>query len=90
MQCRAQNAEPESNLLRSQLEHLKLKFDECLQEKTEVDKKLSSFTSEATSSSDNRVLVKHLQEELKRYITKNPDASTMISSVTYPGKQQPR
>ncbi|KAG7533624.1 Spindle assembly checkpoint component Mad1 [Arabidopsis thaliana x Arabidopsis arenosa] len=67
MQCRAQNAETESKLLRSQLEHLKLKFDECLQEKTEVDKKLSLFTSEAASSSDNSVLLKHLQEELKRY-----------------------
>ncbi|EOA12975.1 hypothetical protein CARUB_v10025964mg [Capsella rubella] len=67
MQCRAQNAETESNLLRSQLEQLKLKFDECLHEKTEVDKKLSSFTSQTASSSDNSVLVKHLQEEVKRY-----------------------
>ncbi|VVB15495.1 unnamed protein product [Arabis nemorensis] len=66
MQCRAQNAETESGLLRSQLEHLKHKFDECLQEKTELAMKLASFTSQA-SPSDNSVLVKHLQEELKRY-----------------------
>ncbi|CAH8355932.1 unnamed protein product [Eruca vesicaria subsp. sativa] len=66
MQCRAQNAEAESDLLRSQLEDLKQKFDECLHEKTEVYKKLSTFTSEAASPSDNNVLVKTLQEELKR------------------------
>lgn len=66
MQCRAQSAETESDLLRSQLEDLKQKFDECLHEKTEVYKKLSSFTSEAASTSDNNVLVKTLQEELKR------------------------
>lgn len=66
MQCRAQSAETESDLLRSQLEDLKQKFDECLHEKTEVYKKLSSFTSEAASPSDNNVLVKTLQEELKR------------------------
>ncbi|KAF8095635.1 hypothetical protein N665_0328s0014 [Sinapis alba] len=66
MQCRAQSAETESDLLRSQLEDLKQKFDECLHEKTEVYKKLSSFTSEAASPSDNNVLVKTLQGELKR------------------------
>lgn len=66
MQCRAQSAETESDLLRSQLEDLKQKFDECLHEKTEVYKKLSSFTSEAASPSDNNVLFKTLQEELKR------------------------
>ncbi|CAH2070357.1 unnamed protein product [Thlaspi arvense] len=67
MQCRAESAEAETDLLRSQLEHLKQKFDECLHEKTKVDKKLSSFTSQAASSSDNSVLIKNLQEELKRY-----------------------
>ncbi|KAF2573906.1 hypothetical protein F2Q70_00003664 [Brassica cretica] len=66
MQCRAQSAETESDLLRSQLEDLKHKFDECLHEKTEVYKKLSSFTSEAASPSDNNVLFKTLLEELKR------------------------
>uniref|UniRef100_A0A1J3CZL1 Mitotic spindle checkpoint protein MAD1 n=1 Tax=Noccaea caerulescens TaxID=107243 RepID=A0A1J3CZL1_NOCCA len=67
MQCRAQNAEKESDILRSQLELFKQKFDECLHEKTEVDKKLSSFISQAASPSDNSVLVKNLQEELKHY-----------------------
>ncbi|KAJ0236930.1 Mitotic spindle checkpoint protein MAD1 [Hirschfeldia incana] len=66
MQCRAQSAETESDLLRSQLEDRKQKFDECLHEKTEVYKKLSSLTSESASPSDNNVLVKTLQEELKR------------------------
>ncbi|KFK26618.1 hypothetical protein AALP_AA8G272100 [Arabis alpina] len=66
MQCRAQNAETESGILRSELEHLKQKFDECLQEKTQVAEALASFTSQTASPSDNSVLVKHLQEELKR------------------------
>ncbi|ESQ43676.1 hypothetical protein EUTSA_v10012797mg [Eutrema salsugineum] len=67
MRCRAQSAEKESDLLRSQLEHFKQKLDECLHEKTEVDKKFSSFISQAASPSDNSILVKNLQEELKRY-----------------------
>ncbi|XP_010442462.1 PREDICTED: mitotic spindle checkpoint protein MAD1-like isoform X1 [Camelina sativa] len=79
MQYRAQNAETESNLLRSQLEHLKLKFDECLQEKTEVYKKLSSFTSQTASSSDNSVLIKHLQEEVKRYEAEVQEARKLKS-----------
>ncbi|KAL1198564.1 Mitotic spindle checkpoint protein MAD1 [Cardamine amara subsp. amara] len=79
MQCRAKNAETESDLLRSQLEDLKMKFDECLQEKTELDKKLSSFTSQAASSSDNSVLVKHLQEELKHYEVEVQEARKLKS-----------
>lgn len=42
---------------------------QCLHEKTEVDKKLSSFISQAASPSDNSVLVKNLQEELKHYVS---------------------
>lgn len=42
---------------------------QCLHEKTEVYKKLSSFTSEAASPSDNNVLFKTLQEELKRCVS---------------------
>ncbi|CAN8253559.1 unnamed protein product [Cochlearia groenlandica] len=67
MQCRARNAEVESDLLRSQLENLKQKLEECLQGKAEIEQKLSSFASQAASPSDNNVLVKNLRDELKRY-----------------------
>jgi branched-subunit amino acid transport protein AzlD len=34
-----------------------------------VEKKLSSFTFQEVSSSDDNILVKHLQEELRNYVS---------------------
>lgn len=34
-----------------------------------MEKKLSSFTFQEVSSSDSNILVKHLQEELRNYVS---------------------
>ncbi|XP_010529945.1 PREDICTED: mitotic spindle checkpoint protein MAD1 [Tarenaya hassleriana] len=81
MECRAQNAERESDLLKSQLELLRQKLDECLQEKTEVEKKLSSFSFQQASSPDNSILVKNLQEELKNYESEVREARKLKSRL---------
>ncbi|XP_049351637.1 mitotic spindle checkpoint protein MAD1 [Solanum verrucosum] len=67
MEFRATNAEEESVLLKEQLEELRKRLDECMQQKTEAEKKLSSFTFQEGCSSDSNILVKHLQEELRSY-----------------------
>ncbi|WJX40200.1 hypothetical protein P8452_27704 [Trifolium repens] len=67
MQCRANNAEKEAELLKEQLDHLKDQFNECLHQKTEVEKKLATFSSQEVSSTGSNVLVKQLQQELQHY-----------------------
>ncbi|KAH7520573.1 hypothetical protein FEM48_Zijuj08G0159100 [Ziziphus jujuba var. spinosa] len=67
MECRANSAEKESELLNEQLEEAKKQLMECLQEKSEVEKKLSSFTFKEVTSAESNILVKHLQEELRNY-----------------------
>ncbi|KAD6795496.1 hypothetical protein E3N88_06392 [Mikania micrantha] len=64
MECKASNSEKEAILLKEQLETLQTKLKECLHEKNEVEKKLSTFTIQEFSSDDN-ILVKHLREELR-------------------------
>ncbi|KAH6825923.1 mitotic checkpoint family protein [Perilla frutescens var. hirtella] len=66
MECRANNAEKESAFLSEQLEELKKQLDEGMQEKFELQKKLSIESPEAPSR-DNSLLVKHLREELRNY-----------------------
>ncbi|WJX84010.1 hypothetical protein P8452_66623 [Trifolium repens] len=67
MECRANNAEKEAELLKEQLDHLKDQFNECLHQKTEVEKKLATFSSQEVSSTGSNVLVKQLQQELQHY-----------------------
>ncbi|KAL8188825.1 hypothetical protein R6Q57_029580, partial [Mikania cordata] len=66
MECKASNSEKEAVLLKEQLETLQTKLNECLHEKNEVEKKLSTLTIQEFSSDDN-ILVKHLREELRNY-----------------------
>ncbi|KAK2661574.1 hypothetical protein Ddye_000148 [Dipteronia dyeriana] len=81
MECRANNAEKESELLKEQLEDLKDQLNECLHQKNEVEKKLSSFTfQEVTSSTESSILVKHLQEEIRNYEGEVREARKLKSS----------
>ncbi|KAL8234513.1 hypothetical protein R6Q59_020613 [Mikania micrantha] len=66
MECKASNSEKEAVLLKEQLDTLQTKLNECLHEKNEVEKKLSTLTIQEFSSDDN-ILVKHLREELRNY-----------------------
>ncbi|KAH0784613.1 hypothetical protein KY290_004211 [Solanum tuberosum] len=80
MEFRATNAEEESVLLKEQLEELRKRLDECMQQKTEAEKKLSSFTFQEGCSSDSNILVKHLQEELRSYEAEVREARKLKSS----------
>ncbi|KAM7478702.1 hypothetical protein LguiA_026915 [Lonicera macranthoides] len=84
MECRANNSEKESALLKEQLEELRKRFTEviavrCLNQKSEAEKKLSSLTSQEVPSTDN-VLVKHLQDELRSYESEVREARKLRSS----------
>ncbi|XP_047950653.1 mitotic spindle checkpoint protein MAD1 [Salvia hispanica] len=79
MECRAKNAEKESELLKVQLEGLKEQLDKSMQEKFELQKKLSSESLEAPSK-DNSLLVKHLQEELRNYESEVREARKIKAS----------
>ncbi|XP_055816416.1 mitotic spindle checkpoint protein MAD1 [Solanum dulcamara] len=80
MEFRASNAEKESVLLKEQLEELRKRLDECMQQKIEAEKKLSSFTFQEGCSSDSNILVKHLQEELRSYEAEVREARKLKSS----------
>ncbi|CAK7357205.1 unnamed protein product [Dovyalis caffra] len=67
MECRANHAEKESELLKEQLEDLKRQLTECLHQRSELEKKLSSFTFPEVSSTNSNILIKNLQEELRNY-----------------------
>ncbi|CAK9168438.1 unnamed protein product [Ilex paraguariensis] len=67
MELKANNAEKESVLLKEQLEELRNRLNECLHQKSEIEKKLSSLTSQDVPSTETNILVKHLQEELRHY-----------------------
>ncbi|KAG5121486.1 hypothetical protein JHK84_039826 [Glycine max] len=67
MECRANNAEREAELLKEQLKHLKDQLDKCLHQKIEVEKKLSTLMFQEVASTESNVLVKHLQQELRNY-----------------------
>ncbi|KAL1334405.1 hypothetical protein HN51_063326 [Arachis hypogaea] len=74
VECRANNAEKEAELLKEQLEHLKDRLNECLHEKIEVEKKLATLASREISSTESSVLVKELQQELQNYETEVREA----------------
>ncbi|WCJ18702.1 mitotic checkpoint family protein [Euphorbia peplus] len=80
MECRAKNAEQGSELLKEQLDGLKLQLDECLHQKIELERKLSNFTSQEGSSSETKTLVKRLQEELRVYESEVREARKLKSS----------
>ena len=42
---------------------------QCLHQKSEVEKKLSSFTFQEDTSTESNILIKHLQEELRNYVS---------------------
>ncbi|KAK7292518.1 hypothetical protein RIF29_08300 [Crotalaria pallida] len=80
MECRATNAETESQLLKEQLEHLKEQLNQCLHQKTEVEKKLSTLSTQDVASTSSNVLLKHLQEELRNYESEVREARKLRSS----------
>ncbi|KAL5182266.1 Dynamin-2B [Glycine soja] len=80
MECRANNAEKEAELLKEQLKHLKDQLDECLHQKIEVEKKLSTLMSQEVASTESNVLVKHLQQELRNYESEVREARKLSSS----------
>jgi mitotic spindle assembly checkpoint protein MAD1 len=79
-QLRASNSEKESALLKEQLEELRKRFTECLNQKNEAEKKLSSITFEEIPSTESNALVKHLQEELRSYESEVREARKLRSS----------
>jgi hypothetical protein len=44
-------------------------FFQCSHQRSELEKKLSSFTFQEGSSTDSNILVKHLQEELRNFVS---------------------
>ncbi|KAF1867649.1 hypothetical protein Lal_00050081 [Lupinus albus] len=80
MECRATNAETESQLLKQQLEHLKDQLNQCLHQKTEAEKKLSTFSTQNVASLNSNALVKHMQEELHNYESEVREARKLRSS----------
>ncbi|XP_021298345.1 mitotic spindle checkpoint protein MAD1 isoform X1 [Herrania umbratica] len=80
MEFKANNAEKESDLLKEQLEDLKKQFNECLHQKSELEKKLSSFTFQEVTSTEGNILIKHLQEELRNYESEVREARKLKSS----------
>lgn len=82
MECRAKNAEEESELLKEQLEELQKRFNECLHQKSEAEMKLLSLPvpSQEVTSTDTNILLKHLQEELRNYESEVLEARKLKSS----------
>ncbi|CAJ1940453.1 unnamed protein product [Sphenostylis stenocarpa] len=80
MECKANNAEREAELLKEQLKHLKDQLDECLHQKIEVEKKLSTLMFQEVASTESNVLVKHLQQELRNYESEVREARKLRSS----------
>ncbi|CAO2829863.1 unnamed protein product [Amaranthus hypochondriacus] len=69
VQCQADNAENESELLKEKLEDISQQLNKCLSEKNELEKQIARFACPKEDSvfSQNDALVKHLQEELRNY-----------------------
>ncbi|CAH9082229.1 unnamed protein product [Cuscuta europaea] len=80
MECRAVNAEQESLILKGQLQDLRVRLNECMEQKGELEKKLSGFTIQESSSNGNDILVKHLQDELRNYEAEVREARKLKSS----------
>uniref|UniRef100_A0A1D1YB05 Mitotic spindle assembly checkpoint protein MAD1 n=1 Tax=Anthurium amnicola TaxID=1678845 RepID=A0A1D1YB05_9ARAE len=70
MKIKADNAMKESKLLKSQMEELRERLNECLTQKSDLEHKVSSFTApsrDVMTSAEAQTLVKQLQEELRNY-----------------------
>ncbi|KAM7251520.1 hypothetical protein ACFE04_023403 [Oxalis oulophora] len=80
MESRYTNAEKESELLNDQLEDVRSQLNECLQQKCELENKLSTVTFQQATSTDSSPLVKHLQEELRNYESEVREARKLKSS----------
>lgn len=80
MECRANNAEKESLLLKQHLEEAKKRLNETLHQKSELEKKLSGFTFPEVSSTGSDILVKHLREELRAFESEVQEARKLKRS----------
>ncbi|CAN6543370.1 unnamed protein product [Malus baccata var. baccata] len=80
MESRAHNAEKETELLKKQLDDIKKQLSECVQQKSEVEKKLSNLTFQEVESTENNILVKHLQEELRNFDAEVREARKLKSA----------
>ncbi|XP_027331998.1 mitotic spindle checkpoint protein MAD1 isoform X2 [Abrus precatorius] len=80
MECRANNAEKEAELLKEQLKHLKDQLNECMHQKIEVEKNLSTLMSQEVSFTESDALVKNLQQELRNYESEVREARKLRSS----------
>lgn len=80
MECRAKHAEEESKLLKDQMEQLRKRLHECMQQKGEMEKKLLHATLQESPSTDTSILLKHLQEELRNYESEVREARKLKSS----------
>ncbi|XP_072965955.1 mitotic spindle checkpoint protein MAD1 [Typha angustifolia] len=82
MRLRAENSEQEVELLKQQSKGLREQLDECLHQKSEIEHRLSSFTSSSyqITPSDDQKLVKLLQEELRNYEKEVQEARRLKSS----------
>ncbi|XP_004499365.1 mitotic spindle checkpoint protein MAD1 isoform X2 [Cicer arietinum] len=80
MECRANNAEREAELLKEQLDRLKDQLNECLHQKIEVEKKLATLSSQEVPSTGSNVLVKQLQLELQHYESEVREARKLRSN----------
>lgn len=45
---------------------------QCLHQKSELEKKLSSLAIPGGASTESNILVKHLQDELRNYVSLSP------------------
>ncbi|KNA26064.1 hypothetical protein SOVF_000720 [Spinacia oleracea] len=81
-QCQSSNAVKESEQLKEKLEDISIQLHKCWQEKNELETKITSFTfpEEGSTSSQNDVLVKHLQEELRNYESEVLEARKLKAS----------
>ncbi|KAL3515769.1 hypothetical protein ACH5RR_022671 [Cinchona calisaya] len=80
MECRAKHAEEESRLLKDQMEQLRKRLHECMQQKGEMQKQLLCGTPQESPSTDSSILLKHLQEELRNYESEVHEARKLRSS----------
>ncbi|XP_074302735.1 mitotic spindle checkpoint protein MAD1-like [Silene latifolia] len=84
MEFRAQNSEKELDLLKEESEDICRQLSKCLQEKTDLERQLASFMfvkeESSTSSSQNDILVRHLQKELRNYERELHEAKKLKAS----------
>ncbi|KAJ3678028.1 hypothetical protein LUZ60_001831 [Juncus effusus] len=79
---RAESSESETELLQEQLMELQNQFDQCLKEKTELEQNLctSNIPSFNNSPSEDKKLIKILQEEIHNYEKEVQEAKYLKSS----------